>query len=119
MAGDSSLAKIGSWAFILGVIIAIVAGVLQPGGANPTLTSLLIVLGLIVGFLNVTGKETTQFLLATVSLVIVSSFGGQVMGQVVQVGTYISGVLGAIMTFVVPATIIVALKAIYALASDE
>ncbi|MBI2574745.1 hypothetical protein HYV82_02575 [Candidatus Woesearchaeota archaeon] len=120
MAGDGSLAKIGSWAFILGVIIAVVAGVLQAQSETPSpmLTSLLIVLGLVVGFLNVTGKETTPFLLATVSLVIVS-MGGDVLGKVATVGPYISGVLGSIMTFVVPATIIVALKAIYALASDE
>lgn len=119
--GDSSLAKIGSWAFILGVIIAVVAGVLQAqsGSQSPMLISLLIVLGLVVGFLNVTGKETTSFLIATVSLVIVTSMGGDVTGKVANVGPYISGVLGSIMTFVVPATIIVALKSVYALASDE
>ena len=116
MASDA-LAKVGSWAFILGVVIAVVAGIVQAKSA--TITTLLIVLGLIVGLLNVTGKETTAFLLATVSLVIVSNMGGTYLGQIANIGPKIDGVLGAIMTFVVPATIIVALKAIYALAADE
>jgi len=108
--------KVGSWAFIFGVIIAVIAGFWSLGAI---ITSVLIILGLIVGFLNVTGKETTPFLMAAVSMVIVTSLGGPVLGQVQGVGIYLSGILGAIMTFVVPAVIIVALKAIWALASDE
>ena len=112
------LAKIGSWSFIIGVVIALVMG-LFPRLSGATVTSILILLGLIVGFLNVTGKETTPFLLATVSLVLVAKFGGDVLGAVATVGPYLQGVLNAIMTFVVPATIIVAMKAIWALAHDE
>ncbi len=114
---ENVMQKVGSWAFIIGVLLAIIAGIFGVGSA--LLTSVLIVLGIIVGFLNVTGKETTPFLLATVSLVIVTSFGGAALGQVAVVGKYIAGVFGAIMTFVIPATIIVSLKAIYALASEE
>lgn len=113
------LAKIGSWAFIIGVIIALIVGIFSAGKANPVTTSVLIVLGLIVGFLNVTGRETTPFLLAAVSLVIVSSFGGTKLGAIPTIGVTLEGTLGALMTFVIPATIIVALKAIWALAHDE
>ena len=112
------VAKIGSWAFIIGVVVALLLGVFGSGN-TPIATSALIVLGLIVGLLNVTGRETTPFLLASVSLVIVSSMGGAVLAGVAQIGPKLQGVLGAIMTFVIPATIIVALKAIYALAHDE
>jgi len=119
MSKDMDLvAKIGSWAFIIGVVVALLLGVFG-SGSSPIATSVLIVLGLIVGLLNVTGKETTPFLLASVSLVIVSSMGGSVLAGVAQIGSRLQGVLGAIMTFVIPATIIVALKAIYALAHDE
>lgn|SRR3989338_2059903 len=114
---ENMMQKVGSWAFIIGVVLAIIAGVAGAQGA--IMTSVLIVLGVIVGFLNVTAKETTPFLLATVSLVIVTSLGGDALGSVAIVGKYIGGVFGAIMTFVIPATIIVALKAIYALASEE
>ncbi len=118
MAKDG-LSKIGSWAFILGVLIAVVAGLIQSVADNPTIVSLLIVLGLIVGFLNVTGRETTPFLLATVSLVVVTWMVKDVFGAVSIVGPYLAGIMKSIMTFVVPSTIIVSMKAVYALASDE
>jgi hypothetical protein len=111
------VAKIGSWAFIIGVIIALIVGGF--GNKDPIVTTVLILLGLIVGLLNVTGRETTPFLLASVSLVIVSSMGGAGLASVASIGTTLQGILNAIMTFVMPATIIVALKAIYALAHDE
>jgi len=112
------VAKVGSWAFIIGVVVALLIGVFS-AKSTPVATTVLIVLGLIVGLLNVTGRETTPFLLASVSLVIVSSMGGPVLSKVAQVGGPLQGILDAITTFVIPATIIVALKAIYALAHDE
>jgi len=113
------LAKVGSWAFIIGVIIALLVGIVSAGKGGAVTTSILILLGLIVGFLNVTGKETTPFLLATVSLVIVAALGGNTLASVATVGLYLAGILNALMTFVIPATIIVALKAIWALAHDD
>ena len=112
------IAKVGSWAFIIGVVVALLLGIFSAGD-TPVATTVLIILGLIVGLLNVTGRETTPFLLASVSLVIVSYMGGPVLSAVAQIGPKLQGDLGAITTFVIPATIIVALKAIYALAHDE
>ncbi|MBT7903634.1 hypothetical protein HN587_07260 [Candidatus Woesearchaeota archaeon] len=108
--------KIGSWAFIIGVIIAIVAGFFSIGAV---MTSILIVLGLIVGFLNVTSNETNNFLFAALVLVVVSGFGGGMLGNVQTVGPYLQRIFAALLTFVVPATVIVALKSIYALAKDD
>ncbi len=120
--GGSMMQKVGSWAFIAGMVIAIIAGLISGGSGgkmSALIVSVLAVLGLIVGFLNVTGKETTPFLIATVSLVVITSLGGTTLGNIDVVGPYMSGIFAAIMTFVIPATIIVALKAIYALAADE
>lgn len=111
----NAMKTLGVWAFVIGIVIAIIAGFWPLG---TFVTSILIILGLIVGFLNVTGKETQHFLLAAVALVIVMYFGDQTLAGVDKIGYYISGILGAIMTFVVPATIVVAIKAIYALAHD-
>ncbi len=108
--------KVGSWAFIVGVILAVAAGFWT---LNATTTSVLLVLGLIVGFLNVSGSETTPFLLASVSLVIVSTVGGSLLGKIELVGPVIGSVLTTLVNFVIPATIVVALKAIYVLAKDE
>jgi hypothetical protein len=125
MAKDSTdlLAKVGSWAFILGVIIAVIVGVFGGVTGKDWVVGALLVLGLVVGFLNVTGRETTPFLLAAVSLVIVSGLGGDMFNASLtsagMVGTYLKDILSSLMVFVIPATIVVALKAIYALAHDE
>lgn len=114
--------KIGNYSFIIGVIIAVVLGLAAPalGEAAPWLTSLLIILGLIVGFLNVSGKETKEFLLVAVALVIVAFAGSAsgTLGQVLYIGPYIQGIFDAIMAFVVPATVVVGLKDIWALAQS-
>lgn len=112
---ESSLQAVGSWAFLLGVVVAIITGALLPDRSNPTVTSFLVLLGTIVGLLNITQKETTSFLLASVSLVLVTALGGSVVGGVVSVGMYLGAMLDSILVFVVPATIVVALKTIFAL----
>lgn len=111
----SGTQKVGFWVFLLGVVVSLAAAVLPLG---PGLTSLLIVLGLVVGFLNVTSNETSTFLLAVVALVIVNAFGGNILAHVEVIGERLANVLGAIVVFVVPATIVVALRTIYSLAKD-
>ena len=66
--------KIGSYSFIIGVIIAVVLGLALPISATVQtwLTSILVVLGLIVGFINVGGKESKNFLMVATILVIVA-----------------------------------------------
>ena len=120
MAKGNTTDKIGSWAFIGGVVIAVIAGLLINLGilSETVITSVLVILGLIVGFLNVTDSEVKDYLIAAVSLVIVTSFGGQIVGSVATVGPYLQSIMGSITTFVVPATIIVALKEIYSLAQN-
>ncbi len=63
--------KGGRMAFIAGVIISIIAGFFNWSYIFPILT----VLGLIVGLLNVNAKEVQAFLLAGISLVIISGLG--------------------------------------------
>ncbi len=105
---------IGGWAFIIGVVIAVLVGLFGGlnGSSNELWLGILVVLGLLIGFLNVTSAESTDFLLASVALVIVAAFGRDVMTAI----SLLAKVLEAIMALVVPATIIVALKSIYSLA---
>jgi hypothetical protein len=108
--------KVGSWAFIVGLIIAIIAGFWPLG---TVMTSILIILGLIVGFLNVTGKETNSFLFSTLVLVVMASMGGQLLSEIQFVGPMLQNMFSAMMLFIIPAAVIVALKAIWALAETE
>lgn len=110
------LQRIGSWAFIVGVVLAVVVPIFT--GLTTWLTWLLVVLGLVIGFLNITVGETTPFLLAALALVIVAGFGGAsgMIANVPGIGVALGGIFDAILLLVVPATVIVALRSIYSVA---
>ena len=74
--------SIGAWAFLIGVILAIVIGLSTTLLPIPALTTyskqiyaILVLLGITVGFMNVTGKDSQTFLIAGAVLVVVSRFG--------------------------------------------
>ena len=116
--------QIGNYSFIIGVIIAVVLGLAAPklGAAQAWLWSLLIVLGLVVGFLNVSGKETKEFLWVTVALVVVAFAGSAQINSwsnVQLIGLYLKGIFDSILAFVVQASVVVALKEAWALAKVD
>lgn len=104
--GDMS--QIGVWAFILGLIVSILAGFLYPG--QSTLALVLGVLGLIVGLLNITDKEVTLFLIAAITFL---SAAGSLNAVLMPFLPQISGVVAYIAVFVGPGAGIVALRALY------
>jgi len=116
--------KIGHYSFIGGVIIAVVLGLFSgtPGmeAAVPWLISALVLAGLIAGYLNVTGKETKEFLLVAVVLVIVSSMAPDALAKlsIGKIGVYLQSIFSNILAFVVPATIVVGLKDIWSLGQN-
>lgn len=110
MAKKSNL--IGSWSFLIGVILAVILGSL--GAITQTIATALVILGLIVGLLNITDKEAGPFLMAGTVLVIVSALGSNAL-QIIPV---VEGILNAILMLFVPATGIVALKSVFSLAKN-
>ncbi len=110
----------GAWAFLVGVVLAVLVGAFAGSRINPLILGILAVLGLIVGYF-VSEKDVQIFLMASVSLVIVSYSGisGLVLNAAlvgIDIGRLISGILGALIALFVPATIIVALKTVFSLA---
>ena len=118
--------SLGAWAFLVGVILAIIAGVftsLIPIPSlvkySPQIYGILIILGIIIGSINVSAKDTQIFMIAGTVLVIVSKFGmesvtGSLIG--IGIGDLVSSVFGALLVLFVPATIIVALKTVFSIA---
>jgi len=117
---------LGAWAFLAGVILAVVIGLSTTFLPIPALTTYskqiyvtLIFLGILVGSMNVTGKESQTFLMAGAILVIVSRFGmdgvtGSLIG--IGLGDAVRSVFAALLTMFTPATIIVALKTVFSIA---
>ena len=110
--------KMGEWAFIGGIIIAIVVSLFKVSDTvGGWLLLLLVVLGLIVGLLNVAEKETTPFLVAAAALLITGTASSS-LAIIPVIGSYLQDIVLNIAVFVTPAAIVVALKAIQSLAKD-
>lgn len=102
--------KLGSWAFLIGVILAIILGLF--GALSSVMTFILVLIGLVVGLLNIGDEEVQPFLLSGAVLIIASAFGQQVVSAV----AILDNILEALLIVFVPATIIVALKNVFTLA---
>jgi hypothetical protein len=99
-------AKIGKWAFIIGLVVAVLAGLFfQPGWAIWVLA----ILGLIVGLLNVTAEDTRSFLLASIAL----TLSATALNTLPIVGAALSFILPFVVAFVAGATIVIALKELF------
>ncbi len=111
---------VGAYAFLIGVVLAVVFGLFnkpleQAGGM---FYSILVLIGLIVGFMNVSDKNSSTFLLASLALVIVGALGNDPLIYISQnnyVVTSLSNVLVSLLVLFVPATIIVALKTVFSI----
>ena len=115
---------IGAWAFLIGVVLAIVIGLSSTlislefiSNNSSTVYGFLILLGLTIGFAtSVRDKDSQTFLLAGAVLVIVSNIGMEsVTGSLIGIGPaqVVRSVFGALSALFVPATIIVALKTVF------
>jgi hypothetical protein len=100
------LATVGKWAFIIGLVLAGVAGLLFQAA---WVVWVLAILGVIVGLLNVTQEETQGFLLAAIAF----ALSATALNTVPYVGGVVANILGYVAAFVAGAMIVVALKAMF------
>lgn len=109
--------KIGAIAFILGIVVAIVAGVLAGfvGIYAGWITLVLVVLGLVIGFLNVGDKDVTGFLIAAIALMAV---GTARLEAIPFAGIYVASIVVNVAAFVAPAALVVALKEVWNIAKE-
>ena len=122
--------EIARWAFIIFVIISIVAGLAlgymdyDGQDVNQThgyITVLMLVLGIIIGLTSITTKEVTPFLLATIALVVSAA------ADIWYPLTYVNDllylwahyILTYIVAFAAPAAVIIAVKSVFAMAKEK
>lgn len=118
---------IGARAFLIGLIIAVLVGIFVGGNVagykiNPFILYIMAALGTIVGAF-VSEKNVQTFLVASVSLVIVSytgisglAIGANISG--INLGNIISAILQTLLAMFVPATIIVAVKTVFSISKS-
>lgn len=109
---------IGKWAFLIGVLIAIFSGLLYSESAY-SWTIIIIALGLIVGFLNIHEKEAEKFLIATVALLIIGTVSVNSLFASGSFAGQIQAILNNFISFVSCAALVVALKTVITLGSNE
>jgi hypothetical protein len=106
---NKALAIVGFIAFALGLLLAIIFGIVP---ISDTVTSIiviiLLVLGLIIGFFNITAREMIPLLVAIIALIVV----GNVFQPIAAfgIGTVLDRILGLIATLMAPAAVIAAIK---------
>ena len=111
--------KIGEWAFIIGILLAVIFAFFSAGDKKGLLVLVLVIVGLIAGLLNISEKETTPFLVAAVALMVTSTADLAAIDTLISnVGTWLNAIVANIAIMVAPAAIVVAVKAIYSLAKD-
>ena len=101
-----NLERVGQWAFIIGLVLAVVVGYMFQAA---WVVWVLAILGVIVGLLNVTQEETQGFLLAAIAF----ALSATALNTVPYVGGVVANILGYVAAFVAGAMIVVALKAMF------
>lgn len=100
------MAQIGKWAFILGLVIAVVAGIFFQAA---WVVWVLVLLGVVVGLLNITAAETQSFLLAAIAFLLSAT----ALSVIPFVGGILTNILSYIAAFVSGAVIVVALLSLF------
>ncbi len=113
------MARIGPWTFVIGLAIAVFAA------ATKQVFWLLGLLGLVVGLLNITDRELSLYLLASLTFLLSANTLSMTLGKLIEfmpfIGKwmiYVDPLLANITLFVAPGAAVVALKALYSLSKE-
>lgn len=108
--------ELGTWVFIAGLILALILGFVS-GVATGTTLTILVVLGLVVGFINITEKEVHGFLIAAIALMLVGTLAK--VESLPFIGLELQNSLNNIVFFIAPAALVVAIREVFLLASEK
>ena len=135
--------EIARWAYIIFVVVAIVAGLVLGYSAYASYTTLpadppanwaanvatndgyvlfaMLILGIIIGITSITAKEVTAFLIATIALLVASA--ANVWAGVWYIHPLLffwaSAILSYIVAFAAPAAVIISIKSVLAMAKEK
>ncbi|MBS3086240.1 hypothetical protein J4422_00895 [Candidatus Pacearchaeota archaeon] len=117
--------SVGAWVFLIGIVLAIIAGIFTRGSTDPIILIAIVAMGLIVGYF-VAEKEVQTFLFASVAAALASFAGIQGLATNVgltgitvsgiAIGKMMISVLATLLFLFVPATIFVAIKTVFSIA---
>jgi hypothetical protein len=103
--------QVGKYAFVVGLILALLATFVQDQAWTFWVLALV---GLIVGFLNITSEETNTFLIAAIGLILSAS----ALQTIPMVGEFATEMIANVLAFLGSAVLVVAIRAIISTAKD-
>lgn len=130
------MGKIARWAFIAFVMIAIVMGLAvgymaygadrhwldsDVSNTDAYVTLVLLILGIIIGFVSITAKEVAPFLIAAIALIVASASNVWSPLDTIHALLYhwAYAILKYIVAFTAPAAVIIAIKAVFAMTESK
>lgn len=103
------LPTIGFFAFLVALIVAILGGIIAPQNAGMVL--ILIIMGIIVGLLNITEAEVAPLLLAAIALIVVGTATFGPLDKIIKpLGSWLDHIVDYFAIFMTPAAVISAIK---------
>ena len=127
---EELLKKIGSWLFLIGILLSVIVGIVFAAneawlqGYSATISTVLAVLGFIVGILSfiavgtITTDRVPTFLLAALMLVGIGA-SSNFFTNIGMIGPYFTWIAGMIAVFVAPAAGLLAIRAVWDAGKSE
>ncbi len=109
---------IGRILFLVGVAICVLAALVN---LPPVMSAVLVALGLVVGFLNVSAAETRTFLISAIALMMSAgalSGLGSGLGELAAVANILTKIGYNLSAFIGPAALVVAVRSLLTTAGD-
>lgn len=109
------MANVGKWAFLGGIVLAILAGFFT----IPYIMTILAVLGLIVGFLDITSKESHRYLVAVIALLVIGTASLSAFSVLGTLYGLAESIITNTIAFVAASGLVVAIKEVLVMGRDE
>ena len=109
------MTNVGKWSFLAGLVVSVIAGFFTV----PYALTVLAVLGLIVGFINITQRRSQEYLIAVIALLIIGSATIQAFAAIGTLYGIYTSILTNVVAFVASSGIVVAVKEVLAVNKFE
>ncbi len=110
--------QMGHIVFVIGLVLAVLIALVSAPEAPAWAVLLIVVMGIVVGLLNITDKEVMMFLVASIAFLMSFQALSSVFLILAQGWQGVSVFFSLMSTFVAPAAAIVAVRALFQMAKS-
>ena len=111
-----TIQRIGGYAFLLGLLLSVIFALIPSINTANWVPIVLLVLGIIIGLLNIEDKNISLFLIASIVLIATSSTP---LHTLPLIGSFLEKLILNFVNFVMPAALIVSIVAIIRIANSK